>query len=355
MPPQEERAMRRIQEGLAILCVAAGIVLVTTMPGWAQNSAGPTLSNIMRKGVVECAVPPGTPGFGFVDSKGEFRGMDVDLCRAIAAAVFGDMAKGRFVPLNGAQRLPALQSGQVDVVVEVLTQTQSREAANGLLSAGVNFYDGQGFLVRKSSGVKTAKDLDGASICVTAGSTSELNLADWAAATGTKVLPVVFERTDEGRGAYDKGRCDAYSTDASQLASIATVMHDPDNQMVLPDIISKEPLGPAVRQGDDQWFEIVKWTLIALIEAEELGVTQANVEEQLASPSLPVKRLLGMVGDYGKFMALDNRWAFHAIKAVGNYGEMFDRNLGAGSPLKLPRGKNDLWTRGGLMYAPPIR
>jgi len=347
--------MRFLPNCLSTIFVLAGLASVLPSSGWAQNAPGPTLANILKKGVVECAVPPGTPGFGYVDSKGEFRGMDVDVCRAIAAAVFGDVSKARFVPLNGAQRLPALQAGQVDVVVEVLTQTQSREAANGLLFAGVDFYDGQGFLVRKSSGVKTAKDLDGASVCVTAGSTSELNLADWAAATRTKVQPVVFERTDEGRGAYDKGRCDAYSTDASQLAAIATIMHDPDNQIVLPDIISKEPLGPAVRQGDDQWFEIVKWTLIALIEAEELGITQSNVEEKLASPSVQVKRLLGVVGDYGKFMALDNRWAFNAIKAVGNYGEMFDRNLGAGSPLKLPRGENELWTRGGLMYAPPIR
>ena len=318
----------------------------------AQNSPGPTLGNVLKKGYLECAVPSGTPGFGFVDSKGEFRGLDVDTCKAVAAAVFGDASKARFVPLNGAQRLPALQSGQVDLVVQTLTQTQTREAANGLLFAGVNFYDGQSFLVRQSSGVKAAKDLAGASVCVSAGSTSELNLADWSQATGTKINPVVFERVDEGRAAYDKGRCDAYSTDSSQLATIATIMHDPEDQMVLPDIISKEPLGPAVRQGDDQWYEIVKWTLNALIEAEEQGITQANVDEKLQSQIPQVKRLLGNVGDYGKFMALDNKWAFNAIKAVGNYGEMFERNFG---PLKMPRGKNALWSKGGLMYAPPIR
>ncbi len=346
--------MRRLLWVLCAAWIAIGGPLGASL-GWAQNSAGPTLSKVLKKGSVECAVPSGTPGFGFVDSKGEFRGLDVDVCRAIAAAIFGDGGKALFVPLNGGQRLPSLRSGQVDVVIQTLTQTQSREAANGLLFTGVNFYDGQSFLVRKSSGVKRAKDLDGASVCVNAGSTSELNLADWARATGTKILPVVFERTDEGRQAYDKGRCDAYSTDSSQLAAIATVMQDPENQMVLPDIISKEPLGPAVRQGDDQWYEIVKWTLYALIEAEELGITQANIDEKLDSQAPQVRRLLGKVGDFGRFMALDNKWAYNAIKAVGNYGEMFDRNLGEGSPLKLPRGKNDLWTRGGLMYAPPIR
>ena len=244
----------------------------------AQNTPGPTLANVLKKGFVECAVAPTTPGFSIVDSKGEFRGLDADTCRAVAAAIFGQTSKARFVPTNGAQRLPVLQSGQVDLVVEVLTQTQTREAANGLLFAAVNFYDGQGFLVRKSSGVKRAKDLDGASICVASGSTSELNLADWAHANNVKINPVVFERTDEGREAYNKGRCDSYSTDSSQLASISTLMSDPENQMVLPDIISKEPLGPAVRQGDDQWYEIVKWTFNALVEAEEQGITQANID-----------------------------------------------------------------------------
>jgi len=328
------------------------LFLFAALPAAAQNVPGPTLSGVLKKGYVECAVPSGTPGFGFVDSKGEFRGLDVDTCKAVAAAIFGDASKARFVGLNGAQRLPALQSGQVDLVVQTLTQTQSREAANGLLFAGVNFYDGQSFLVRKSSGVKTAKDLAGASVCVSAGSTSELNLADWSQSTGIKINPVVFERVDEGRAAYDKGRCDAYSTDSSQLATIATIMHDPEDQMVVPDVISKEPLGPAVRQGDDQWYEIVKWTLNALIEAEEQGITQANVEGKLASDSPTVKRLLGVTGDYGKFMALDNRWAFNAIKAVGNYGEVFDRNFG---PLKMARGKNALWSKGGLMYSAPVR
>ncbi|MSP01086.1 MAG: amino acid ABC transporter substrate-binding protein [Acetobacteraceae bacterium] len=313
------------------------------------------MSSVLKKGYLECAVAPTTPGFSFVDSKGDFRGLDADTCRAVAAAVFGDAGRTRFVPTNGAQRLPVLQSGQVDMVAQTLTQTMTREAANGLLFAGVNFYDGQGFLVRVSSGVKRAKDLDGASICVAAGSTSELNLADWAHANNVKILPVVFEQREEGREAYNKGRCDSYSTDSSQLASIATLMSDPENQIVLPDIISKEPLGPAVRQGDDQWYLIVKWTLNALIEAEELGVTQSNIDEKLVSGNAAVKRLLGATGDYGKFLALDNKWAYNAIRSVGNYGEMFERNLGRGSVLKLPRAKNELWTRGGLMYSAPIR
>jgi general L-amino acid transport system substrate-binding protein len=330
-------------------------------PALAQNSAGPTLSAIRAKGFVECAVSSTTPGFGFIDSKGGFRGLDVDTCRAVAAAVFGDEAgpngvpRAKFVALNGGQRLPALQAGQVDLVIQTLTQTLTREAANGTLFAGINFYDGQGFLVRASSGVKRATDLTGATICVSAGSTSELNLADWARANNVKYQPVVFEQVQEGRDAYNKGRCDAYSTDASQLASIATIMHDPENQVVLPDIISKEPLGPAVRQGDDQWYAIVKWTLNALIEAEEQGITQANVDEKLNSEAPPTRRLLGVQGDFGKFLALDNRWAYRAIKTVGNYGEMFARSFGPANGLNMPRGKNELWSKGGLMYSAPVR
>ncbi len=331
------------------------------LPGIAQNTAGPTLANVRAKGFVECAVGSTTPGFGFVDSRGVFRGLDVDLCRAVASAIFGEangpngVARARFVPLNGGQRMPALQSGQVDMVVQTLTQTMAREAANGVLFAGIDFYDGQSFLVRKSSGVKRPADLAGATICVSAGSTSELNVADWAQANGIKYSPVVFDQVQEGRDAYNKGRCDAYSTDASQLAAIASITRDPENQLVLTELISKEPLGPAVRQGDDQWYGIVKWTLNALIDAEEQGITQANIEEKLASPSQSTRRLLGQTGDYGKFLSLDNRWAYWAIKEVGNYGEVYERNFGANSAMKLPRGKNALWRDGGLMYSAPIR
>ena len=349
--------MRAWRSSLLVL-TALGFSLSAAL---AQNTAGPTLTNVRAKGFVECAVGSITPGFGFVDSRGQFHGLDVDLCRAVAAAIFGEanapngVPRARFVPLNGGQRMPALQSGQVDLVVQTLTQTMSREAANGVMFAGINFYDGQSFLVRKSSGVKKPADLAGATICVSAGSTSELNVADWAQANGIKYSPVVFDQVQEGRDAYNKGRCDAYSTDASQLAALATITHDPDNQLVLSDLISKEPVGPAVRQGDDQWYGIVKWTLNALIDAEEQGITQANLEEKLASTSQSTRRLLGQIGDYGKFLSLDNRWAYWAIKEVGNYGESYERNFGVTSAMKLPRGKNALWRDGGLMYSAPIR
>lgn len=336
----------------ALLLLASPAIAPSAL---AQNQPGPTLKAMLAKGALECAVPSTTPGFGYPDSKGIFQGLDVDFCRAVAAAVFGDASKAKFIPLNGAQRMPSLQSGQVDLVIQTLTQTQTREAANGLLFPGITFYDGQGFLVRKTLGIKSARELKGASICVSAGSTSELNLQDWMAANSIDYKPVVFEQVAEGRAAYDAGRCDAYSTDSTQLLGMRFAMRNPDEHMVLPDVISKEPLGPAVRQGDDQWYAIVKWTLNALIEAEEQGITQANVDEKLTSTNPTIKRLLGQTGDFGKFMALDNKWAYWAIKAVGNYGEMFERNLGQGSQIKLARGKNDLWSRGGLIYAPPIR
>jgi general L-amino acid transport system substrate-binding protein len=342
--------MRAFLAGLALFAATA-----IAPAAHAQNQPGPTLKAILAKGTVDCSVSPITPGFSYPDAKGEFQGMDVDVCRAIAAAVFGDPGKAKFIPVNGAQRLPSLQSGQVDVVVQTLTQTQTREAANGLLFAGTNFYDGQGFLVRKSANIKTAKDLAGAAICVSSGSTSELNLQDWMSANKIEYRPVVFEQVAEGRAAYDAGRCDAYSTDSTQLLGMRFAMRNPDEHVVLPDIISKEPLGAAVRQGDDQWYLIVKWVMSALVEAEEQGITQANVDEKLNATAPTVKRLLGTTGDYGKFMALDNKWAYWAIKAVGNYGEMFERHLGQGSQIKLQRGRNDLWTRGGLMYSAPIR
>ena len=341
---------------VAIICC-----LLLAWPAFAQNSAGPTLSQIRAKGSVECAVSSTTPGFGIIDSKGAFHGLDVDTCRAVAAAVFGDEAaangvpRAKFVALNGAQRLPALQAGQVDLVIQTLTQTMTREAANGTLFAGVNFYDGQGFLVRLSSGVKRATDLAGATICVSAGSTSELNLADWARANNVTYQPVVFEQVQEGRDAYNKGRCDAYSTDASQLAGLRASFPNPAEHVILDDIISKEPHSPVVRHGDDQWFDIVRWTIFALLTAEELGITQANVESLLTSPNPEIRRLLGNAGDHGPMMGLDRRWAYNAIRAVGNYGEIFERNLGRGSQIGLERGLNGLWNRGGLMYPPPIR
>jgi general L-amino acid transport system substrate-binding protein len=259
------------------------------------------------------------------------------------------------VVLSSQARLPALQSGQVDLLSRTTTWSHSRDTANGLNFTAVNFYDGQGFMVRVATGAKRATDLAGATICVTAGTTNELNLADWARTTNTRIQPLVFEQNEETRNAYNNGRCDAFSTDASQLAGIRSALRNPAEHVVLPDIISKEPLAPAVRHGDDQFFDIVRWTVFALIEAEELGVTQANVDQMLNSANPAIRRLLGVSGDHGPLMGIDRRWAYNAIKAVGNYGEIFERNLGKGSPIGLPRGLNDLWTRGGLMYAPPIR
>ena len=336
----------------ALLALAAA---APTGAGAQTAEPGPTLRAIRAKNTLDCGGHPGAPGFGAMDSRGVYRGMDADLCRAIAAAVFGTGERVRFTVLTSASRLPALQSGQIDVLARTTTWTHSRDTANGLNFTAVNFYDGQGFLVRTASGARRARDLDGASVCVTSGTTNELNLADWARANRLTIRPVVYEQNDATTQAYEAGRCDAYSTDASQLAGIRTGLSRPDDHVVLPDIISKEPLAPAVRHGDDQWFDIVRWTIYALIEAEELGVTAANAEEMLRSERAEIRRLLGVTGDHGPMMGLDRRWAYNAVRAVGNYGEIFERNLGAGSPLRLPRGVNDLWTRGGLMYAPPIR
>jgi general L-amino acid transport system substrate-binding protein len=318
-------------------------------------SPGPTLSAVRSRDAVICGAHPGAPGFNVLDSQGMHRGLDADTCRAIAAAALGDPAKARWIVLSSQARLPALQSGQVDVLPRTTTWTQTRDTANGLNFTAVNFYDGQGFMVRRSANVQRARDLAGATICVTSGTTNELNLADWSRSNNIQVQPLVFDQNEETRNAYNSGRCDAFTTDASQLAGIRTALRDPNEHVILPDIISKEPLAVAVRHGDDQWFDIVRWTVFALIEAEELGVTQANVDEMLNSPNPSIRRLLGQAGDHGPLMGVDRRWAYNAIKAVGNYGEMFERNLGSGSPIGLPRGVNALWTQGGLMYAMPIR
>jgi general L-amino acid transport system substrate-binding protein len=334
---------------LALLLLAGPVAAQQTAP------PGATLAAVRAKGLVDCGAHPGAPGFGVMDSRGVYRGLDADFCRAVAAAVLGDAERIRWTVLTSAARLAALQSGQIDVLARTTTWTQSRDTANGLNFTAVNFYDGQGFLVRRSARVARARELDGASICVTSGTTNELNLADWARVNRVMIRPVVFEQNDETRIAYESGRCDAFTTDASQLAGIRSALPRPDDHMILPDIISKEPLAPAVRHGDDQWFDIVRWTVYALIEAEELGVTQANAELMLRSENPAIRRLLGVSGDHGPLMGLDRRWAYNAIRAVGNYGEIFERHFGSMTPINLPRGLNDLWTRGGLMYAMPIR
>jgi general L-amino acid transport system substrate-binding protein len=337
----------------AALLFGLGIVI----PASAQQAQapGPTLAAVKARDILVCGTSTGAAGFSLPDSRGEYRGLDNDLCRAVAAAVLGDAAKIRWVPLTTQARLPALQSGQIDVLIRTVTWTQGRDTANGLNFTAVSFYDGQGFLLRKALNVTKATELEGATICVVAGSTNELNLADWARVNRLRYSPVVFEQNDEARRSYFNGRCDAYSTDASQLAGLRSTFPNPGEHVILPDIISKEPHSPVVRHGDDQWFDIVRWTLFALLIAEENGITQSNVDEHMNSQNPEVRRLLGLSGDHGPLMGLDRRWAYWAIKAVGNYGEIFERHLGKDTPVGLERGLNALWSKGGLMYAPPIR
>lgn len=318
--------------------------------------AGKTLDTIKAKGQLACGVSTGVIGFSAADSQGQWRGLDVDVCRAIAAAVLGDPNKVRWVPLNSQQRFTAIQSGEVDILSRNTTWSLTRDAGLGLHFTAVTYYDGQGFLVAKKSKVTSAKQLKNAEICVQSGTTTERNLADWFRAQGIKVKPVVFEKFEPSIKAFFSGRCQAYTTDASALAFIRTKeAPNPDDYLVLPEIISKEPLGPAVRRGDDEWFAIVKWVVQALVEAEELGITQAKVDALKTSPDPAVQRFLGVGEDLGKSLGLDREWAARAVKAGGNYGELFERNVGAGSPLKLPRGLNAQWNKGGLMYGLPLR
>ncbi len=342
---------------LAPLAALLGLLLPALTPTASAQpqSAGPTMSAVKQRDLLVCGTSTGAAGFSMPDSRGEYRGLDNDLCRAVAAAALGDPAKIRWVPLTTQARLPALQSGQVDVLIRTVTWTQGRDTANGLNFTAISFYDGQGFLVRKSLGVKKATELEGATICVVAGSTNELNLSDWARVNNLRYQPVVFEQNDEARRSYQSGRCDAYSTDASQLAGLRSTFQNPAEHEILPDIISKEPHSPVVRHGDDQWFDIVRWTLFALLIAEEHGITQANLDTHLTSQNPEIRRLLGLSGDHGPLMGLDRKWAYNAIRAVGNYGEIFERHLGKASQVGLERGLNAQWSKGGLMYAPPMR
>ena len=318
--------------------------------------AGPTLDAVKKKGFVQCGLTDGVSGFSATNSKGEWEGMDVDICRAVAAAVFGDATKFKGTPLSTQQRFTALQSGEVDVLLRTVTLTQTRDTSLGLAAVAPSFYDGQGVLVRKALNVKSAKELNDATICVQPGTTTELNLADWFRANGIKFTPVVIDKVTEVVRAFESGRCDAFTDDASQLAAVrATQVAKPDDFEILPERFSKEPLGPMVRQGDENWLGIVRWTLFALMEAEEYGINQKNVDEMLQSKNPNVLRILGVTPGAGKNMGLDEKWAYHAIKAVGNYGELFERNVGKGSKLGLERGVNALWNQGGAMYAWPVR
>ena len=318
------------------------------------SALGGTLDQVKARGQLICGSNTGLAGFGLPDDQGVWKGLDVDECRAIAAAIFDDPSKVKFLPVNAKDRPTILASGEIDVLIRNTTWTMSRELG-GMFFTGINFYDGQGFMVRKKLGVDSALKLDGASVCVQQGTTTELNLADYFRAHNMKLEAVVFATDEEATKAYDTGRCDAYTTDSSGLYSERLKMSVPDDNIVLPEIISKEPLGPAVRKDDIQWFEIVQWTHYALITAEELGVTKANVDAMLKSPNPNIRRLLGVEGDFGKSLGLANDWAYQIIKAEGNYGEIFERNVGMGSPIKIKRGLNALWTKGGLQYAPPIR
>jgi general L-amino acid transport system substrate-binding protein len=340
---------------LSTLALGLGLGLAGASLAATGASAQATLNNVKQKGFLQCGSNTGLAGFGVPDAQGNWAGLDVDYCRAIAAAIFNDPTKVRFTPLAAKDRFTALQSGEVDVLVRNTTVTMSRDTQLGLDFVAINYYDGQGFMVRKKLGVSSAKELNGASVCTQQGTTTELNLADYFRANNLKYEVVAFATSDETFKAYDTGRCDAFTTDASGLYAERLRASAPDDHIVLPEIISKEPLGPGVRQGDPQWADIVRWTHNALINAEELGVTKANVDQMLKSDNPEIKRLLGVEGSFGESIGLSKDWAFQIIKAVGNYGEIFERNVGEGSRLKIKRGLNALWTKGGIQYAPPIR
>ncbi len=338
---------------LSSLALAGALVVA----GFGIAEASPTLEAVKKNGFVRCGVNGGgLPGFATVDDQGNWSGFDVDYCKAVAAAIFGDTSKVKYVPLSAKERFTALQSGEIDVLIRNTTWTLTRDTALGLDFVGVNYYDGQGFMVNKNLGVKSALELDGASVCVQTGTTTERNLADYFRKHNMKYEPVVFENANEAIAAFQAGRCDVFTTDRSGLYAERTRFDNPDDWVILPEVISKEPLGPVVRHGDNEWGDIVRWVFYATIEAEEYGVTSANVDEMREKSTDPtIRRLLGVEDEFGKYLGLPQDWAYQVIKQVGNYGEIFERNLGQNTPLKIDRGINDLWTRGGLQYAMPFR
>ena len=334
--------------------LAALAAILTAAPGLAR--AGKTLDAVRQRNELVCGVNTSGAGFSSTDSQGRWHGLDVDFCRAVAAAVLKDANRVRFVPLNSQQRFTALQSGEIDVLSRNTTWSLTRDASLGIVFTGIDYYDGQGFMVPKKLKVDSAKKLGGAQICVQAGTTSEKNVAEWFAAHGVKYKSVVFDTAEAIQAAFFAGRCQAYTTDMSDLAGARTHAQNPSDWVVLPEVISKEPLGPAVRRGDDEWFQIVRWTLFAMIEAEEDGITQATADQlRTTSKSPDVQRMLGVGEDTGKLLGLDKEWSYRIVKQVGTYGESFERNLGPNTPVGLPRGVNKLWTQGGLIYAPPVR
>lgn len=337
---------------LKTLAAAAVLTAAASLPA----HAGSTFDAVKAKGFVQCGVNLGLYGFSAPDDKGNWSGLDVDACRAVAAALFGDAGKVKYTPLSAQQRLPALQSGEIDLLARNTTWTLSRDTANGLNFTVTTYYDGQGFMVPRKLGVTSAKELDGATICVLPGTTSEQNLTDWFRANKMNYRPVVIEKNEELTSAFFSGRCDAFSSDTSQLAAVrANEAANPDDYVILPELISREPLTPAVRHGDDQWLDLVRWSLYAMIAAEDKGVTSKNVDQMLTSADPEVKRMLGVTPGNGQALGVDEKWAYHIVKQVGNYGESFERNVGKGSKLKVERGLNVLYSHGGLMYAPPFK
>ncbi|UQG58015.1 MULTISPECIES: amino acid ABC transporter substrate-binding protein [unclassified Marinobacter] len=336
-----------------LLLVAIATTLAGTMMAGSLQAA--TLDDVKSRGHVQCGVTSGLPGFSQPDENGNWTGLDVDTCRAVAAAVFGSADKTQFTPLTAKERFTALQSGEIDILSRNTTWTLTRDASLGLNFAGTNYYDGQGFLVSKALGVDNAEQLDGATVCIQAGTTTELNLADYFRTKGMKFNPLVFDTSEQTVSGFAAGRCDVLTSDRSQLAALRSKLEDPSSAIILPNIISKEPLGPVVRQGDDQWFNIVKWTLFVQINAEELGITQANVSEMKSSTNPEIQRLLGTTGDMGEKLGVPADFGFRIVQTVGNYGEMYNRNVGPDTPLGLDRGLNALWSNGGIMYAPPVR
>ncbi len=331
-------------------------IALTAALGLAATAAhADTLDDVRAKGYLQCGVTGGVPGFSAPDANNQWSGLEVDFCRAVAAAIFNDPAAVRFTPLTSQERFAALSSGEIDILSRTTTWTMSRDTDLGIRFIGTMYYDGQAFMVREADGIASALELSGAAICIESGTTTELNAADYFASNNMEFNTVVFVDQDEVVAAYEDGRCDVYTTDGSALAAERSKLANPAEHVILPEVISKEPLGPVIRQGDDRWFNINRWTYYALLEAEELGVTQANVDEMLASPNPAIRRLLGVEGDFGTPIGLNKDWAYQIIKHIGNYGETFDRNVGPSTDIGLERGLNALWRDGGIQYAPPVR
>jgi general L-amino acid transport system substrate-binding protein len=351
----DSKTSRTILKGFAMKRVSLVCTLVVAAGLSTQIASAQTLKTVQDRGMLSCGVSQGLPGFSAPDDKGNWTGLDVDICRALAAAIFNDPTKIKFVPLSAKDRFTALQSGEIDVLSRNTTWTLSRDTTLGANFTGVTYYDGQGFMVKKSLKVNSALELNSASVCVQTGTTTEQNLADYFKGNNMKYEVIAFGTNDEAIKAYESGRCDVFTTDVSGLYADRLKLANPADHAVLPEVISKEPLGPMVRHGDDQWFDLVKWTLFAMLDAEELGITQKNADEMAKSDKPELKRVFGSDGNFGESLGVTKDWVSRIIKAVGNYGEAFDRNVGAGSKLGISRGINQLWNKGGIQYAPPIR